>query len=203
MENHKEIPDLDHLKAAWNQELEQQAAADTFINHQNLQTMIHQRTQSTLMHLKRNLLIEIISTAVLIAVAFGYAVGFDKNITPFFWIAIIPVTFFGHIALYVSLYRQERRSATHLKESLQTSVRHTGRFIQLAERTAWVAAGYILVCGLYIIFKRDMSFLIGLVQLGIVILAAIVICFFVHFYIEKLYGQYYRQLLKHQEELLA
>jgi hypothetical protein len=66
-----------------------------------------------------------------------------------------------------------------------------------------VAAGYILVCGLYIIFKRDMSFLIGLVQLGIVILAAIVICFFVHFYIEKLYGQYYRQLLKHQEELLA
>lgn len=202
MENHKEIPDLEYLKAAWNQELEQQAEAAPFINQQNLLTMMHQRTHSTLVRLKRNLLLEIISTALMLAAAYGYTIWIDFYISPLIWLLILLVTFSGHIALFVSLYRQDQRSALDVKEALDISVRHTGKFVRLGKQTAWAASAIVLLAGISWMFQEEMPFRPALLQGMYIVLAAIGVYTLIHFYIEKLYGQHYKQLLKHQEELL-
>ncbi|HAD13817.1 MAG TPA: hypothetical protein DCF33_15430 [Saprospirales bacterium] len=202
MENHKEIPDLEHLKAAWNHELEQQAEAAPYINQQNLLTMMHQRTHSTLARLKRNLLIEIISTAFMLAAVYGYTLWTDQHISPLIWLLIVLVTFSGHVALFISLYQQDQRSALDVKEALDISVLHTGKFVRLGKQTAWVASAIVLFAGIQWLLQQEMSFRPALVQGIYSVLAAIGVYTLIHFYIEKLYGQYYKQLLKHQEELL-
>lgn len=202
MENHKELPDLDHLKAAWNQELEQQADAESFINQQNLQIMMQQRTHSTLARLKRNLLIEIISTAFMLAVAFFYTLWIDFYISPLAWLLIALITFSGHTALFISLYRQDQRSASNVKDALDISVRHTGKFVRLGKQTAWAVSAIVLLAGIQWMYQQEMPLRPALLQGMYSVLAAIGVYTLIHFYIEKLYGQHYKQLLKHQEELL-
>jgi hypothetical protein len=202
MKNHIKIPDLDHLKVAWNQELEQQAEAAPYINQQNLLTIMYQRTHSTIARLKRNLLIEIISTAFMLAAVYGYTLWTDKHISPLIWLIIVLVTFSGHIALFISLYRQDQRSVLHVKEALDICVQHTGKFVRLGKQTAWVASAIVLFVGIQWLFQQKMSFRPALAQGMYSVLAAIGVYTLIHFYIEKLYGQHYKHLLKNQKELL-
>jgi hypothetical protein len=202
MENLNKIPDLDHLKVAWNLELEQQAEAASYINQQNLLTMMHQRTHSTLARLKRNLLIEIISTAFMLAAAYGYTLWTDQHVSPLIWLLIVLVTFSGHVALFISLYRQDQRSALDVKVALDISVQHTGKFVRLGKQTAWVLSAIVLLAGIQWVFYQETSLRRAILQSIYSVFAAIGVYTIIHFYIEKLYGKYYKQLLKYQGELL-
>ena len=80
MENNKETPDLDHLKAVWNQDLQRLSDSAEFINRQNLSAMMHQRTHSAIARLKRNLLIEIVSTALMLAAFIAYTLWIGRPV---------------------------------------------------------------------------------------------------------------------------
>ncbi|MBL7805753.1 MAG: hypothetical protein JNL02_18565 [Saprospiraceae bacterium] len=201
MENNKELPDLDHLKAAWNQDLLRQSDSAEFINRQNLLAMMQQRTHSAISRLKRNLMIEIVSTAFMLAALFGYTLWVARPVPWYAWLAIILITFTGHVVLYQSLRRQDRMLESKLIEALETSIRHTGRFVRAGKQMAWIVAIIILLAmGNQILAMEEKGQNVGQ-DLFLTALAAFTAYFLVNFYVENLYGKYYKNLLACREEL--
>lgn len=201
MENNKETPDLDHLKAVWNQDLQRLSDSAEFINRQNLSAMMHQRTHSAIARLKRNLLIEIVSTALMLAAFIAYTLWIGRPVSWYVWAAIILVTFTGHVLLYGSLRRQDQMLESKLTEALDTSIRHTGRFVRSFKQSALIIALVIFFIGF------NMSFALyddrTKVWIGVLysVLAAVGEFSLAQLYIQKLYGRHHEKLLACRAEL--
>lgn len=201
MENDKELPDLDHLKAAWSQDLQRQSDSAEFINRQHLLAMMHQRTHSAISRLKRNLMIEIVSTAFMLAALFGYTVWVANRLPWYVWAAIVLVTFTGHVLLYFSLRRQDRLSESKLTEALDTCIRHTGRFVRTGKQMAWIVAIIILLGGINLMLTTEEQWSKVGRDLFFSVLSAFGAYFLINLYVENLYGKYYKNLLTCREEL--
>ncbi|MCC7506362.1 MAG: hypothetical protein IT259_13730 [Saprospiraceae bacterium] len=201
MENDKELPDLDHLKAAWSQDLQRQSESAEYINRQNLLAMMHQRTHSAISRLKRNLMIEIVSTAIILAALFCYTLWVARPVAWYAWLAIILVTFTGHVMLYRSLRRQDRMLESKLIEALETSIRHTGRFVRNFKQGALVIALIIFFIGFNMSFALYGGREIGWIGVLYAALAAAGVFFLTNLYVQKLYGQHHENLLACRKEL--
>jgi hypothetical protein len=201
MENNNEISELDHLKAAWNLDLQQQSESAEFLNHQNISTMMHQRTHSVISRLKRNLMIEITSTAVILAALYAYTLWNAITLPWYLWMIILVATFTGHILLYFSLRRQERLSESKLTEALDISITHTGRFIRTGRQFAWILALVIFFGGLNLMLALQEQWRQAWLTALLTIFAAFGAYFLANRYVEYLYGRYYRKLLACREEL--
>lgn len=198
MENRKEFPELDHLKAAWNQDLQQQTDSADFINRQNLLNMMRQRTHTSLSRLKRNLLIEIVSTALILGAIYANTLQTGNTFPPYFWAIVLFVTFYGHIELFIYLRRQSNLSENNLKEALENSIRYTGRFVRFGKKSAWFFSAIVFLGGLQLLFMKQQQqpwSVLTWLEAGFAVLAAVGVFHLIQFYVEKLYGQHFNKLV--------
>lgn len=201
MENNKEIPDLDRLKAAWSQDLQRQSESAEFINRQNLSNMMHQRTHSLISRLKRNLMIEVLTTALIMIALFAFVQWRQIPVPPLAWAFFVLVTFSGHLLLYRSLRRQDTLCENDLSKALDTSIQHTGRFVRTFNQSAIVLALVIFLGGLKLslaVYEQGPNAWLGVLY---AFLAATGEYFLTRAYVQKLYGQYHEKLLACRAEL--
>ena len=197
MENKQENDDLRDLKAIWNADFQKKTIEQPFIQQQNLSTIMKQQT-SSVQRIRRNLLIEILTTIPMMVGIYWIAAYKEMHFHPAVWAALIVLTFGYHVYLYFNLNKKEQAQEKNVLTSVHATVSELRGFMRMYEVTAWVLAAIMLavVTGLTMLVSH---WAVGLLLGSFTALGAFTA---VKWYVNKLYGQHYAQLQACEKELM-
>lgn len=196
MENKQENDDLRDLKAIWNADFQKKTIEQPIIQQQNLSTIMKQQTTSV-QRIRRNLLIEILTTIPMMAGIYWIAAYKGMHFHPALWAVLIVLTFGYHVYLYFNLNKRDQVQENNVLTSVHATVIKLRGFMRMYEVTAWVLATIMLavVTGLTMLVSH---WAVGLLLGSFTALGAFVA---VKWYVNKLYGQYFNQLKACEKEL--
>ncbi len=193
--------DFNDLKSLWQSSLENSVASDnTFDNHKIL-TIMQEKISSAVKKIRRNLLIEILTTIPLLIGGYFISEARGLHLPIFYWVGIILITIGYHVYLYWKL-QKETVSITTVSETIKKQHANLHRFIKMYDILAIVGGiVFCLVSSLffYAHYKDDVVMFTLLMLLSLS--SGYGFYAFVHWYIQKLYGQHYSLLEESQKVL--
>lgn len=197
----KENFDLDALKDLWQNNLEGHVNDTNFISNQQILTIMKEKTSSAVQKVRRNLLIEVLTTIPVVVIGYYFFKSRNVEIPNWASILFLFVTFAYHIYLYWKLSNKVAPTDTVL-ETIKKQMDEIGRFIKMYDQIAIFGGIFFLTANtlvFYRFYKGDyvlmcVSFLLSLCSgLGFFV--------FVRWYTAKLYGKYHTTLVQSYEAL--
>lgn len=191
---------FDLLKALWQQDMPEQKAH--FFTRQQILELMQQQTTSAVQQLRRNLLLEISTATLAIIGAYGLTHYIGLHFQWYIWAIFILITIGYHSYLYFQLPRKQSLMDGNLLQTTERLLRQLQPIVSMGKWGSWLLA--LVLLGATALFTMRME---TLQQRSIVVLLgsfAIVGGYYsVKNYIDRLYGQYYRQLQECLAQLKA
>ena len=192
---------FEDLKSLWQNNLENNVANDNTFNNHKILTIMQEKTSSAVQKIRRNLMIEILIT---IPMLIGFYFLFEARGLHFpilFWVGLIIMTFSYHVYLYWKL-QKEAVSITTVHETIKKQLVNLQRFIKMYDIVAIVGGiVFCLVSSMFFYAHYNNDVVMFSVLMLLSLSCGYGFYAFVHWYIQKLYGQYY-SLLEDSQKVL-
>ncbi|MEL6255494.1 MAG: hypothetical protein AAFR87_26045 [Bacteroidota bacterium] len=203
---------LEELKEIWSSH-SSDLSRDQYLNHRQIQLLLERRSQGALSRINRNILIEVLASAML-GIGLVYWLWTRKEEVATWEIILFSIMFMGTGLFYYYKYKALNRNDLHsdnLMESLESITRNMGTYMRgylyavifLVPTLAFTGGYY----GLYVrrlstgsedpILSGEGWFLFGAGML----LYAIFAIFGTNWYYRRLYGRHYQELKQCLAEL--
>ena len=182
---------FDDLKGLWQSNLDRKAMNDSSFDNHKILTIMQEKTSSAVKKIRHNMIIDVLIT-IPFAVG-GYFLFESRSIhlPIIFWFGLILFSISYHLYLYWKLQKQVV-SIENVNETIKTQHANLIGFIKMYDIAAVV--GGIVFCltsvkFFYINCNKDILTLTILIFFSLA--SGFGIYAFVHWYVKKIYGQYY------------
>lgn len=191
---------FDRLKAIWHQDMPAQKTH--FFTRQQILELMQQQTSSAVQQLRRNLLLEISTAALMLLGAYGLTRYLGLYFQWYVWALFVLITLGYHSYLYFQLPKKQSLMDSNLLQTTERLLRQLKPIVDMGKWGSWILA--LALLGATVLFAASME---TLQQRAIIVLLGVFATaggyYLVKNYIERLYGQHYRQLRECHEQLKA
>ena len=192
---------FEDLKSLWQNNLENNIANDNTFNNHKILTIMQEKTSSAVQKIRRNLMIEILITIPMLIGSYFLFEARGLHFPILFWVGLIIMTFGYHVYLYWKL-QKEAVSITTVHETIKKQLANLQRFIKMYDIVAIVGGiVFCLVSSMFFYAHYNNDVVMFSVLMLLSLSCGYGFYAFVHWYIQKLYGQYY-SLLEDSQKVL-
>lgn len=182
---------FDDLKGLWQSNLDSKAMSDPSFDNHKILTIMQEKTSSAVKKIRRNMMIDVLITIPLIVGGYFLFESRGIHLPIIFWFGLILFSISYHVYLYWKLQKQAV-SIGNVSETIKAQHDNLEGFIKMYDIAAVV--GGIVFClasvkFFYANYNKDV--LIVVISMLFSLASGFGIYAFVHWYFQKIYGQYY------------